>query len=87
MSLNGKWVTANDTERSSELWAWGEWEAESTARELSRPGGDPRFRTISGLRTTCPSRVTRVCITPIRSFSASDSCARTAASRAEGIRA
>ena len=43
MSLNGEWVTANDTERSSELWAWGEWEAESTARELSRPGGDPRL--------------------------------------------
>ena len=42
MRVNGRWLAANDTERSGELWAWGEWEAESTARELSRPDGDPR---------------------------------------------
>ena len=43
MRFCGKWMAEDDTERRDELWAWGEWEAESTALELNRPNDDPRL--------------------------------------------
>ena len=47
MQLRGKWVEGDGTERSGNLWAWGEWEPESDLiREFNPPRGDkqhPRY--------------------------------------------
>ena len=43
MRLNGKWIAEDETEREGELWAWGEWEAESDVTDLVQPEDDPRL--------------------------------------------
>ena len=43
MQLEGKWVAEGGSEQSGELWAWGEWEAESDlVREFESAELDPR---------------------------------------------
>ena len=66
MHLRGNWVSEDDTQREGELWAWGEWEAESSATSLERPNDDPRLspylwkpyyrrpRSYAGLHSTDP---------------------------------
>lgn len=43
LQLDGRWIAEDGTEQSGELWAWGEWEAESSlVREFERAELDPR---------------------------------------------
>ena len=43
LRINGEWITEDETKCRGELWAWGEWEAESSAEDLKVPNLDPRF--------------------------------------------
>ena len=46
LEFRGEWTDSDGRCHSDTLWTWGEWEAESTARALSRPNGNrhhPRY--------------------------------------------
>ena len=43
LEFDGEWIDSDGRCHSDTLWAWGEWEAESSARVLSRSKGDRHY--------------------------------------------
>lgn len=65
MQLRGSWIDEDDSSGTGDLWAWGEWEAESELLCELHQLGDPGFPGTYGSRTMSDGNTaTGACTTP-----------------------